>query len=180
MNIISSPKVARSQLKPLCLLWEALICEKLIPKPAPKGTIFLPWHVNAVPWYHVKFHEFQTSFQFTKILKPCISILAAKRQCQGVWHSFSFLACDLSLQPRTHIWFFNPFYALEHVHVVQFWIMHINAYKTQLTYKNVQTIPEKFPNLTRHSCCSMLTPGKKLKARRGDEYCFVHKGDMFP
>ena len=39
---------------------------------------------------------------------------------------------------------------------------------------------EKFQNLTRHSCCSMLTPGKKLKARRGDEYHFVHKGDMFP
>ncbi len=88
---------------------EALVCEKLIPKPAPNGTIFLPQHVNAVPWYHVKFHEFQTSFRFTRILKPCISMLAAERQCQGVWHSFSFLACDLSLQPRTNIWFCNPF-----------------------------------------------------------------------
>ena len=60
-------------------------------------------------WYHVKFHEFQTSFQFTRMLKACISMLAAERQCQGVWHSFSFLACDVSLQPRTNIWFCNPF-----------------------------------------------------------------------
>ena len=87
---------------------EAPVCEKLIPKPAPNGKIFLPWHVDAVPWYHVKFHEFQPSFWFTIILKPCISMLAAERQCQGVWHSFSFLACDLSLQPRTNIWFCNP------------------------------------------------------------------------
>ena len=67
-------------------------------------------------WYHVKFHEFQTSFQFTRMLKACISMLAAERQCQGVWHSFSFLACDLSLQPRTNIWFCTiRFYGLEHV-----------------------------------------------------------------
>jgi hypothetical protein len=49
------------------------------------------------------------SSRFTRILKPCISMLAAERQCQGVWHSFSFLACDLSFQPRTNIWFCNPF-----------------------------------------------------------------------
>jgi hypothetical protein len=28
---------------------EAVVCEKLIPKPAPNGTIFLPLHVDAVP-----------------------------------------------------------------------------------------------------------------------------------
>ena len=88
---------------------EALVCEKLIPTPAPNGIIFLPRHVAAVPWYHVKFHEFHTSFWFTRMLKSCISMLAAKRRCQGFWHSFSFLACDLSLQPRTNIWFCNPF-----------------------------------------------------------------------
>ena len=32
---------------------------------------------------------------------------------------------------------------LEHVHVVQIWIMHINALKTHLMHKNVQTNPEK-------------------------------------
>ena len=28
---------------------EALVCEKLIPTPAPNGTIFLPRHVATVP-----------------------------------------------------------------------------------------------------------------------------------
>src|SRR5215216_8040227 len=58
--------------------------------------------------------------------------------------------------------------------------MHINALKTHLMYKNVQTNPEKFQNLTQHSCCSMLTLEKKLKSRRGNGYRFVQKGEMFP
>ena len=47
-------------------------------------------------------------------------------------------------------------------------------------YKNVQTNPEKFLNLTQHSWCSMLTLEKKLKSRRGNGYHFVQKGEMFP
>ena len=35
---------------------------------------------------------------------------------------------------------------MEHVHVVQNWIMHINALKTQLMHKNVQTNPENHKN----------------------------------
>ena len=48
-------------------------------------------------------------------------------------------------------------YALEHVHVVQILIMHINVSKTQLMHKNVQMNPEKSQKLTQHSCYSMLT-----------------------
>ena len=44
-------------------------------------------------------------------------------------------------------------------------------------YKNVQANPKKSPKLTQHSCCSMLTLGKKLKSRRGNEYRFVQKGE---
>ena len=33
-----------------CLLWEAPVCEKHIPKPAPNGTKFVPRHVDAAPW----------------------------------------------------------------------------------------------------------------------------------
>ena len=36
--------------KPSCLLWEAPVCEKYIPKPAPNGTKFVPQHVDAAPW----------------------------------------------------------------------------------------------------------------------------------
>ena len=57
----------------------------------------------------------------------------------------------------TYLIFLTNLYALEHVHVVQIWIMHINALKTQLMHKNVQTNPEKSQKITQHSCCSMLT-----------------------
>ena len=47
-------------------------------------------------------------------------------------------------------------------------------------HKNVQTNPEKSQRLTQHSCCSMLTRGKNLKAIRGNGYRFVPKGGTFP
>ena len=34
---------------------------------------------------------------------------AGNQRCPGVWNSFPFLAWNLSMQPRTHIWFFNQF-----------------------------------------------------------------------
>ena len=42
--------------------------------------------------------------------------------------------------------FSTNLYALEHVHVVQISIMHINALKTQLMHKIVQTNPKKSHN----------------------------------
>ena len=58
--------------------------------------------------------------------------------------------------------------------------MHINALKTQLMHKNVQTNREKSQKIKQHSCCSMLTREKNLKAIRGNGYHFVHKGGTFP
>ena len=58
--------------------------------------------------------------------------------------------------------------------------MHINASKTQLMHKNVQTNPEKSQKFTQHSCCFMLTREKNLKAIRGNGYRFVPKGGTFP
>ena len=66
------------------------------------------------------------------------------------------------------------------MHVVQILIMHINALKTRLMYKNVQTSPKKIQNLTQHSCCSMLTRENNLKAIRVNGYHFVPKGGTFP
>ena len=34
---------------------------------------------------------------------------AGNQRWLGVWNSFPFLAWDLSMQPRTHIWIFNQF-----------------------------------------------------------------------
>ena len=58
--------------------------------------------------------------------------------------------------------------------------MHINALKTQLMHKNVQTNPEKSQKLTQHSCGSMLTRDFFLKTIRGNGYRFVPKGGTFP
>ena len=58
--------------------------------------------------------------------------------------------------------------------------MHINALKTQLMHKNVQTNPEKSQKFTQHSCCGMFTREKNLKAIPGNGYCFVPKGGTFP
>ena len=58
--------------------------------------------------------------------------------------------------------------------------MHINALKTQLMHKKCANGPQKFQILTPHSCCSMLTLEKNLKARRGNGYRFVPKGGTFP
>ena len=43
------------------------------------------------------------------------------------------------------------------MHVVQIWIVLINALKMQLMHKNIKRNPEKSRKLTQHSCCSMLT-----------------------
>ena len=53
--------------------------------------------------------------------------------------------------------FSTNLYGLEHVNVVQICVMHINAMKTHLMYKNVQTKPKKSQKLALHSYCSMLT-----------------------
>ena len=66
------------------------------------------------------------------------------------------------------------------MHVVQIQIMHINALKTQVIYKNVPTNPEKSQKFTQHSFFSMLTRETKLKAIRGNGYSFVPKGGTFP
>ena len=65
------------------------------------------------------------------------------------------------------------------MHVVQIWIMRINALKTQLMHKNVQTNPEKSQKFTQHSCSSMLTREKNFKAIRGNGYHFIAKGGTF-
>ena len=81
---------------------------------------------------------------------------------------------------KTQIWFFNQFICVGACACSSNLIMHINASKTQLMHKNVQTTPEKYQKLTQHSYCSMLTREQKLKAIRGNGYRFVPKGGTFP
>ena len=126
------------------------------------------------------FMNFMRVFDLLEFQNQASQCFAGNQRCPGVWNSFPFLAWDLSMHQRTQIWFFNQFMCTRACALVQIWIMHINALKTQLMHKTVQTNPEKSQKFAQHSCCSMLTPETKLKAIRGNGYRFVHKGGTFP
>ena len=69
--------------------------------------------------YHVmlmSLHESMPSFMiFTWVLdllefkNKASQWFAGNQRCPGVLNSFPFLAWDLSMHPRTHIWFFNQY-----------------------------------------------------------------------
>ena len=102
-------------------------CEKLIPKPAPNGTNFLP---RMLMLLHDSMPSFMNFRQFLDLLEFKSQVsqrFAGNQQCPSVWNSFPFLAWDLRMHPRTHIWFPNQFVFTEHVHVFQIWIVHIKC-----------------------------------------------------
>ena len=66
------------------------------------------------------------NFWMYRNLETKFSMFAAEPWCQGNWNSFPFLACYLKMHPRTHM-FLTHFGALEHVHVVEMWIMQIKC-----------------------------------------------------
>ena len=70
-------------------------------------TSKLPQHVGAMSWHHAKFHDFQACFGFTGIKKLSFSMFPAQPWCPEFWISFPFLAWNLEIYPRTHMWFFN-------------------------------------------------------------------------
>ena len=95
--------------KPSCLLWEALVCEKHISKPAPNGTkkyhgMLTRLH-DSMPSF-MNFRWVLDSLEFKNQVSQCF---AGNQHGPGVWNSCPFLAWDLSMHPRTQIWFFNQF-----------------------------------------------------------------------
>ena len=107
-------------------------------------------------------------------------MFAAEWQWHGVWNSFPFIAWDLSMHPRTHIWFFN-----------QFICTGACACSSNLGYaqKCIENLDngEKYPNEPRkitkiHTTLLLfcVETRKKLKAIRGNGYRFVPKGGTFP
>ena len=66
-------------------------------------------------------------------------MLLVEPQRPDVWISFSFLAWNIEIHPRIHMWFLTNLGALEHVLVVQILIMHIKCPETQLMHKKGQT-----------------------------------------
>ena len=95
--------------KPSCLLWEAPVCVKHIPKPAPNGTKFvrgmlIPLH-DSMP----RFMNFRRVLDLLEFKNQASQCFAGNQRCPGVWNSFPFLAWVLRMHQRTHIWFFNQF-----------------------------------------------------------------------
>ena len=74
---------------------------------------------NGTKNYHgmlMSLHDSMPSFMnFRRVLdllefkNQASQCFAGNQQCPGVWNSFPFLAWDLSMHPRTQIWFFNQF-----------------------------------------------------------------------
>ena len=157
MDIVSSTKVGRSLPKTImlvvrsfrlweaytqtCLEWEffttACWCRSMI-------ACQVSW-ISDEFWiyYNLKIRNLNVCCQVT--LAGCLTFIPIS--CMRPKHV-----------PKDKIFDFSTnLYAPEHVHVVQIGIMHINALKTHLMHKNVQTNPEKSEKITQHSCCSMLT-----------------------
>ena len=109
MDIVASPKVGHSLSKPSCLLWEALVCESIYPNLPQMGQkiyrgMLMPLH-DSMP-------SFMNSTRVLDLLEfknQASQRFAGNQRCPGVWNSFPFHAWDLSMHPRTHIWFFNQF-----------------------------------------------------------------------
>ena len=55
------------------------------------------------------FMNFRRVLDLLEFKNQASQCFAGNQQCPGVWNLFSFLAWDLSMHPRTQIWFFNQF-----------------------------------------------------------------------
>ena len=55
------------------------------------------------------FMNFRRVLDLLEFKNQASQCFAGNQRCPGVWNSFPFLAWDLSMHPRTHIWFFNQF-----------------------------------------------------------------------
>ena len=98
--------------KPSCLLWEAPICEKHIPKAAPNGTNF--YHGMLMPLHDSmpSFMNFGQDLDLLEFKNQASQHFADNQQCPGVWNSFPSLAWDLEIHPRTHMWCFNQLWCI--------------------------------------------------------------------
>ena len=83
-------------------LW---IVRSLYPNLPEMGQIF--YHGMLMPLHDSmpSFMNFRRVLDLLEFKKPGISMFATEWRWQGVWNSFPFLAWDLRMQPRTHIWF---------------------------------------------------------------------------
>ena len=90
-------------------------CEKLrfvrsiYPNLPQTGQIF--YHGMLMPLHDSmpSFMNFRWVLDLLEFKNQASQCFAGNQRCPGVWNSFPFLAWDLTMHPRTLIWFFNQF-----------------------------------------------------------------------
>ena len=90
-------------------------CEKLrfvrsiYPNLPQMGQIF--YHDTLMPLHDSmpSFMNFRRVLDLLEFKNQASQCFAGNQRWPGVWISFPFLAWDLSMHPRTQIWFFNQF-----------------------------------------------------------------------
>ena len=135
----------------------------------------------------VPFHDSMPSFMnfiwvldLLELKHHAYQCFAGNQRCPGVWNSFPFLAWDLSMHPRTQIWFFNQFICTGACACIS----NLNyAHKMPKNPVNVLKFPNepwKIPKLNTTLLLFYVGTRKILKAIRGNGYRFVPKGGTFP
>ena len=86
-----------------------LIVRSTYPNLPQMGQKF--YHVMLMPLHDSmpSFMNFRRILALLEFKNQASQCFAGNQRCPGVWNSFPFLARDLSIHPRTHIWFFNQF-----------------------------------------------------------------------
>ena len=110
MDIVSFPMVGRSLPKTIMLvvrssgLWEAYT------QTCPKWDNFF-YHGMLMPLHDSmpSFMNFRWVLDLLEFKNQASQCFAGNQRCPSVWNSFFFLAWNLSMHPRTQIWFFNQF-----------------------------------------------------------------------
>ena len=69
------------------------------------------YHGMLMPLYDSmpSFMNFRRVLDLLEFKNQASQCFAGNQRCPGVWNSFPFPAWDLSMHPRTQIWFFNQF-----------------------------------------------------------------------
>ena len=130
--------MTRSLSEPRAFLREASICNKLTPNLLP----ILPkkYHSMLVPWHDtmLSFMIFREVLDLQEFKNQVSQSFRPSHDAQMVEFHSHFLRGTYKFTQRYTCDFSTNFGALEHVLVVQIWIMHIKCPETQLMHKNAK------------------------------------------
>ena len=126
------------------------------------------------------FMNFRRDLDLLEFKNQASLSFARNQRCHGVWNSFPFHAWYLSMQPRTHIWFFNQFICTWECACSSNWIMRIKCLENPINVYKCPNEPWKITKIDTTLLLFYVDTRKILKAIRGNGYRFVPKGGGFP